>query len=148
MDVDIVCELIEGHIKRFLEKLSADYYASEPAVRESVRSKSYFNLIHLPTSFKVDVFVSRGRTFDRDCMDRCTLESLSDELQVAIATPEDSIIAKLEWYRAGNEVSERQWDDVTRLMRLLGDQADLEYLKNAAISVDVSDLLKRLIEDS
>jgi len=146
MDVDIVCELSEGHIAKFLKTVSTDYYASEPAIRESVKNKSCFNLIHLPTSFKVDIFVSRGRPFDRDCMDRCKLQALSDQLQVAIATPEDSIIAKLEWYRAGNEVSERQWDDVSRLMCLLGDQADLDYLKNAAISVGVSDLLKRLLD--
>lgn len=144
MDVDIVCELNDGNVEAFFHRLSTDYYASEPAIREAVKNHSSFNLIHLPTSFKVDVFVSRDRPFDRDCMVRCKLESLSDRLQVPIATPEDSIIAKLEWYRAGNEVSERQWDDVTRLMQLLGEQADREYLKNAANSVGVSDLLERL----
>ena len=78
-------------------------------------------------------------------MERCKLETLSEHLQVPIATPEDSIISKLEWYRAGNEVSERQWDDVTKLIRLLGGQADLEYLEKAAASVGVSDLLDQLI---
>lgn len=145
MDVDIVCELTESHVEKFLEFVSADYYASETAIRASVENKSCFNLIHLPTSFKVDVFLSRGRPFDRNCMDRCKLESLSEQLRVPIATPEDSVIAKLEWYRAGNEVSERQWDDVTRLLSLLGEQADLDYLTNAAASVGVSNLLTRLL---
>ena len=144
MDVDIVCELGNEDIERILQSLATDYYASEPAIREAVKNRSCFNLIHLPTSFKVDVFISRGRAFDRDCMDRCKLEVLSEQLQVRIATPEDSIVAKLEWYRAGNEVSERQWDDVTKLMRLLGDDADMDYLTLAAASVGVSDLLERL----
>ena len=59
-------------------------------------------------------------------MDRATLETLGGEppLMVRIATAEDSIISKLEWLRKTNETSERQWDDVTRLIRLLGSQAD------------------------
>ena len=145
MDVDIVCELNLGAVKQFLDRLSSDFYASKPAIDEAVQKQSCFNLIHSPTSFKVDVFISRGRPFDRDCMERCKLETLSEHLQVPIATPEDSIISKLEWYRAGNEVSERQWDDVTKLIRLLGGQADLEYLEKAAASVGVSDLLDQLI---
>jgi len=146
MDVDIVCELKDEHVARFLEKLGDDYYAHEQTIREAISNRSCFNLIHFPTSFKVDIFLSRGRAFDNDCLSRCRLQKLSDELEVTIATQEDSIIAKLEWYRIGNEVSERQWDDVTRLLRLLGDQADFDYLRQAAESVGVGDLLQRLRE--
>ena len=146
MDVDIVCELNDGIIGSFVSRLTSDYYANEPTIRDAVNNQSCFNLIHLPTSFKVDVFVSRGRPFDRDCMDRCRLEDLSDQLRVPIATAEDSIIAKLESYRVGNEVSERQWDDVTKLIRLLGEHADLNYMKKAASSVGVLDLLERLLQ--
>ena len=55
---------------------------------------------------------------------------------------------KLEWYRKTNETSERQWDDVTRLLQLLGEAADVEYLKKSAESVGVEDLLERLMPDS
>jgi len=146
MDVDIVCELKDEHVARFLGVLADDYYANEQTIREAIGNRTCFNLIHFPTSFKVDIFLSRGRAFDNDCLKRCRPEKLSDELEVAIATPEDSIIAKLEWYRIGNEVSEWQWDDVTRLLRLLGEQADFDYLKQAAESVGVDDLLLRLRE--
>jgi hypothetical protein len=80
-------------------------------------------------------------------MNRATLAILGDGqvLEIPIATPEDSIISKLEWYRKGNETSERQWDDVTRLLKLLGDSADLDYLRSSAQSVGVQDLLERLL---
>ena len=144
MDVDIVCELNDKHVAAIINGLGAEFYANEQTIREAIKNRSCFNLIHLSTSFKVDVFVSRGRAFDIDCMNRSQLQSLSTELEVAVATPEDSIIAKLEWYRIGNEVSDRQWDDVTRLLRLLADQADWQYLKNAAALVNVEDLLQQL----
>jgi hypothetical protein len=64
---------------------------------------------------------------------------------VPIATAEDSIIAKLEWYRLGDESSQRQWDDVTRLVALLGDTLDVEHMQRMAASVGVPDLLERLL---
>ncbi|MEZ6125817.1 MAG: hypothetical protein R3C49_22045 [Planctomycetaceae bacterium] len=55
-----------------------------------------------------------------------------------MATAEDTIISKLEWYRKANEMSERQWDDVTRLIRLLGDSADFAYLNEQPQSLGLS----------
>jgi len=149
MDVDVVCELTDGQVSSFAALFNRDFYISEPAVRDAVSRKSCFNLIHLPTSFKIDIFVSRGRPFDVEAMQRARLHLLGDErgVEVPIATAEDSIISKLEWYRLSNKTSERQWDDVSRLIRLLGDQADFAYLENAAASVGVSDLLTRLREE-
>jgi hypothetical protein len=148
MDVDVVCELEDHQVSIFFESLADNYYGNESVMHDAVERKSCFNLIHLPSSFKVDVFVSRGRPFDLDSMNRATLETIGDDLtlEVAIATAEDSIIAKLEWYQLGNQASDRQWDDVSRLMNLLGGQADFKYLQRAAKSVGVDELLTRLVD--
>jgi hypothetical protein len=147
MDVDLVCELAEADVPLLLRRLGDDYYASEPAIRDAIRRKSCFNLIHLPTSFKVDVFVSRQRPFDLQTISRAQMGTLGLDafLDVPIATAEDIIIIKLEWYRLGGEASERQWNDVSRLMALLGDAADREYLLQASRSVGVHDLLQQLL---
>ncbi|MCA9266265.1 MAG: hypothetical protein KDA60_20535 [Planctomycetales bacterium] len=147
MDVDLVCELTDDRVHEFVDRFGADYYISEPAARDAVRRKSCFNMIHLPTSFKVDLFVSRERPFDMESMYRATEQSLGESktVTVRIATAEDSIVSKLEWYRLTNEVSDRQWEDVSRLLSLLGDTADVDYLKRAAASVGVGDLLARLL---
>jgi hypothetical protein len=54
--------------------------------------------------------------------------------------------SKLEWYRKTNQTSERQWGDVTRLIRLLGSHADIARLSEMAESVGVKDLLKLLLD--
>ena len=148
MDVDLVCELKEADVPSLLRALGEDYYASEPAIRDAIRRRSCFNLVHLPTSFKVDAFVSRQRPFDLQTISRAQtgLLGLGETLAVPIATAEDVVIIKLEWYRLGNESSERQWDDVSRLLACLGDTADLAYLQQAAVSVGVEDLLQRLLK--
>jgi hypothetical protein len=65
-----------------------------------------------------------------------------------MATVEDSIISKLEWYRLTDETSERQWDDVSRLVRLTGNALDTDYLAASAEMVGVSDLLLRLLDQA
>lgn len=150
MDVDIVADTTDSPVSEFLRCFDKDFYVSEAAIRDAIRRKSCFNLIHHATSFEVDVFVSRHRPFDVTATNRATVEHLGDShsLEIHVASAEDAIISKLEWYRKTNETSDRQWDDVTRLLKLLGDAADAEYLKESAESVGVQDLLERLMSDA
>lgn len=106
--------------------------------------------IHLSTAYKVDVFVSRGRPFDVAAMERAIPLPLAAgrEARVPVATPEDSIVAKLEWFRLGDETSERQWQDVSRLVALHGDVLDLAYMRRMAESVEVADLLDRILQST
>ena len=62
----------------------------------------------------------------------------------SLASAEDTILAKLDWYRKGGEVSDRQWRDVAGIVRVQGDRLDWEYLQRQAISLGVADLLERL----
>jgi hypothetical protein len=105
---------------------------------------------HGATRSTMDVIVSRGRPFDKDSMRRATQERIGTTrtLEVPIATAEDSIVSKLEWYRLTEETSERQWNDVTRLVRLLGDHLDITYLRHASDTVGVRNLLDRLLSQT
>lgn len=149
MDVDLVCELRADQIEPFLAAFGDDFYVSGPAVRQAVERRSCFNLVHLPTAYKVDVFVSRGRPFDRAAMARAVLQRLAadDPLQVPVATAEDSIVAKLEWFRLGDESSQRQWGDVSRLVALHGPALDVAHMRRMAESVGVVGLLDRLLSE-
>lgn len=147
MNVDLICTLQSDQVAAFVAAFGQESYVSEAAVRDAVERRSCFNVIHLPTAFKVDVFVSRGRPFDVAAMRRAATQPLGSDasLAVPIASPEDSVLAKLERYRLGDEASERQWDDVSRLVALLGDTLDLDHLRQMAASLGVTDLLERLL---
>ena len=150
MDVDVVCSMSMDQVSRFVSNLAGDYYVSLSAAQAAIRSKSCFNLIHLATSFKVDVFVSRGRPSDVESMRRATLGKLgvTRTLEVPIATAEDMIISKLEWFQLTGRTSERQWNDVSRLLLFLGTTADVVYLRQVADSVGVRDLLEQALTQS
>ncbi len=148
MNVDVVAELRPDAIEPFLISLGEEFYASEPPIRDAVQRKSCFNLIHFPTTFKVDVFVSRDRPFDQESMARATKGKIGSQqiVEVLLASPEDNIISKLEWYKISDETSQRQWQEVSKVIGLLGERADLDYLRHAAESVAVTELLNRLLE--
>lgn len=150
MDVDIAAELDETNAVRFVDALKSQYYVSETAVREAVRLRTCFNLIHLATSFKVDIFVSRDREFDRQAQLRALNEKLgaAEPIEARVASPEDILLAKLEWFRLGDEASERQWSDLLRVASLQRSRLDLAYLRRWAQELGVLDLLERLLSET
>jgi aspartate carbamoyltransferase catalytic subunit len=76
---------------------------------------------------------------------------LSDELggspgaRVYVLSPEDVVLAKLEWYRIGGEVSARQWHDVLGVLRVQGERLDRDYMGDMAGTLGVADLLERAL---
>ncbi len=75
------------------------------------------------------------------------LEDAADARRFFVASPEDTILAKLEWFRAGGEQSERQWGDVVGVLKTGGAQVDRGYLKQWAAVLRVDDLLERALAE-
>ena len=148
LDVDLVADLKANDVDHFIEQLQGDFYVSKTAVTDAIARQSCFNLIHLSSSFKVDIFILKNRPFDISSMNRATLGKivLESDLEFPIASPEDTILSKLEWYRLGNEVSDRQWEDVSRVIKILGPAADRDYLKHNAAELNLSDLMQKLLD--
>ena len=151
VDADLVADLKPQHVDPLVEALRADYYIDAGMIRGAIADRSCCNLIHLATSFKVDIFVLKGRPYDRAALARKETRSIdaeSPEAQVFLATPEDTILAKLEWYRLGNEVSDRQWRDILGIFKLQSGRLDLDYMKKWAIEIRVADLLGRAVQEA
>jgi hypothetical protein len=146
IDADVVAALLPGHATSLSAALSGTYYVPEQTMREAIVCRRSFNIIHLETMMKVDVFVARERPFDQRALDRAQMATIEGHT-IPVASPEDTLLAKLEWYRRGGEVSERQWGDVLGLIRT-GKTLDARYLRDGARELDVSDLLQRAWDDA
>ena len=150
MDVDFVAKLREEHVNGLIARLGNDYYADAHMIRDAIQRQASFNLIHIPGSFKVDVFIAKRRPADLAAWNRIVrarpFEGAEDEFP--ISSPEDVILSKLEWYRLGGETSERQWLDILGVMKVQADQLDREYLKRWAPELGVSDLLQRALSEA
>lgn len=150
IDADLVADLRPAHVTPLVVALGDAYYISEERVRDAVLRRASFNVIHLETMLKVDVFVTKGRPFDRRALERAREEpSGADEpATIPLASAEDVILAKLEWYRRGNETSTRQWTDVQGVLAASGPGLDRGYLEQGAHELSVADLLARALEES
>jgi hypothetical protein len=58
LDVDMVSDLKPQHVRSLVKMLESSYYIDEDAILEAIHRHSSFNLIHLETMIKVDVFLA------------------------------------------------------------------------------------------
>jgi hypothetical protein len=150
MDVDLVADLRLEHAEPLVQALGGDFYADLTMIRHAIERHGSFNLLHLGTMFKVDVFVAKPRAFDRSQLARRQLILLSQdpECYAYVVTAEDIVLAKLEWYRMSDEVSDRRWRDLLGVLRVQGDRVDLGYLRPMAATLGVADLLDRALVEA
>ena len=92
---------------------------------------------------KVDVFVPKLRRFEGGQFSRAKRTPISEgsNIEIPVCSAEDIVLAKLEWYRAGRELSERQWGDILGVLRVNAKHLDLEGMQERASELAVSDLL-------
>jgi hypothetical protein len=148
-DVDVVTDLALPQVAPLLSALGGAFYGSRAAAEEAVGRRSCFNLIHLATMFKVDVFVVKDRPYDRVALQRRVpkpIEPDQPESTCFVGSPEDIVLAKLEWFRPGNQESEQQWRDVVGVIKIQRDTLDWKYMAKWAAEIGVGDLLEKARE--
>ena len=68
--------------------------------------------------------------------------------KVFVKSAEDTVLRKLLWYRVGDEVSDRQWEDVRGIVAIQRERLDRDYLASWAERLALCDLLERLPGDN
>jgi hypothetical protein len=149
-DSDIVAEMSAVQVQMFSAALQDEFYVDELMVADAIRQCSSFNIIHKETMFKVDVFIPRPRLFLESQFGRARWQILDQASNIGgiFLSPEDTILSKLEWYRLGNEMSERQWRDVLGILMMNTDRIDRVYLRKWAAELHVGDLLDRALMEA
>jgi hypothetical protein len=149
-DADIVAEMRLEHLQPFVTALQDEFFIDDEMIAAAIQRNSSFNIIHRETMFKVDVFIPRPRPFLQSQLARAQRQTFTFETEVSakFASPEDTILAKLEWYRLGGEISERQWRDILGVLKTRAGVLDLSYLRKWAGELKLSDLLERALQAS
>lgn len=149
-DADLLVELPGRCVDVLVADLAADFYVDADMIRDAIARGACFNVIHLATMFKVDVFVLTRDELLLQEMARREEHSLADgsDARAYFASPEDTVLHKLDWYRRGQGISDRQWRDVIGVMEVQGRRLDVGYLRRWAAHLRVADLLERALTEA
>lgn len=146
-DIDLVADIQENQAHPLAIRLGATYYCDAEMIRDAARRRTSCNFLHLGTGFKVDVFLLKDTPYTKEQMHRRHLISFDETHQFPVSSIEDTILAKVDWYYLGGEISDRQWNDLHQLIILHGADLDLAYLYHWAAEIGRAELLDRALTE-
>ena len=148
-DVDVVVELHEPQVEAFCAALSGKFYIDSDTIRDALAHGRPFNIIHLSTSYKIDLFPLLPDPYSQTEFGRRVMAEsdmgCEEVVKFPVCTAEDTILAKLVWYKKGGEVSERQWSDIRGIVEVQAGRLDSEYMRKWARHLSVAELLERAL---
>jgi hypothetical protein len=150
LDADLVARLFGSHAKPLAGHLEKDFYADLAAIQTAIQTQGCFNLIHLHSMTKVDVFVRWREPFAQSQLARRQKKSVGNAapLEFFFASAEDTVLAKLERYQKGGGVSDRQWRDILGVLKIQASALDRDYLVHWAGELGLTALLRRALEEA
>lgn len=148
-DVDVVALLDVQGARELTRLLGPTFYADSDAAAAAAQQHRSFNVIDQRSFIKVDIFIPpAGPLGDGQLQRVVRLELMASSPPLPVLAPEDVILQKLAWYRAGGEVSERQWRDIVAVLRTAATELDRGYLEGVATATDLGGLLARAERDA
>jgi hypothetical protein len=149
-DADIVAPIGKADVDRLVAALQDTCYISEDAIQDAIQHHSAFNVIHLETMLKVDIFVPPDDPWSQGQFARRALQPLpeSEDAVVYVGSPEDIVLQKLRWYEMTGRRSDRQWSDVAGVLKVQAGKLDMEYMRHWAKELGVETLLQQAMEES
>lgn len=142
-DADIVVDPTPEQLDALVHGLlDAGHYVDGPRARDALRRRLQFNVIDPRTAFKIDLIVRKDRPFSREELGRRQAVELSPGVRVALASPEDTILSKLEWAQKAGR-SERQIEDAAGVLAV-NPGIDRAYVDRWAGELGVLDLWREI----
>jgi len=135
-DLDIVIDPSVAALDALLAGFDAERVYVDPDVaRDALRRRSMFNLVDMSSGWKIDFVIRKDRPFSIEELAR-RVQAAIGEVDVAVATAEDTIISKLEWAKLSS--SERQLTDVAGILGVRGADLDVAYIERWVGELDLA----------
>lgn len=137
-DIDVVVELKHSDLDNFCKTFREKFYLDEEMIKEEIRRKGMFNLIHKEFFVKIDFIIRKDSDFKETEFSRKRKIHIEDS-PMWIVSPEDLIISKLDW--AKDSRSEMQLKDIQNLIRTV-QSLDWDYIDTWIRKLELEDIYK------
>lgn len=126
-DIDFVIDPVREELFTLARSSrDAHLYFPNDRIDEAFDKRSELNVIDFSNGWKADLIIRKEREFSVTEFRRRT-EATVGGMSLHIATPEDLVIVKLEWWAISP--SERQLNDVVGILQVQRDRLDLDYIE-------------------
>lgn len=143
-DLDLLIDLKPEKVSALCAEFpDPDYYVSESAANEAVQQRKQFNVIHVKSSYKIDFMIVKFAPWNRQQLSRRRTTRYAENLDVAIAAPEDVILGKLLYYREGE--SPKHLRDIAAMLQVSGDLIDRDDVTKWATELGVLDIWQAIL---
>ena len=143
-DIDFVVEIHERDLNKILkifERLPQEFLVQPDQIKDAILNKEMFNILHLPTVLKLDFWILGNDEFNKTRFLRKKRKKILGQFMY-IASPEDTILKKLLWYRESK--IEKHIIDAAFVYQIQNKNLDKTYLSKWARKHKTSDFLEEL----
>ena len=146
-DIDVVVDLEPHRLSALVQRFPApEFYLSEEAAHDAIRTRGQFNIIHPASGLKIDMVVKKDTAYDRTEFERRHRQPILPGKDAYFARPEDVILYKMLYFREGG--SERHLRDIAGMLRISGPEIDTEYVSEWAQRLGLSDIWKAVLHQA
>lgn len=149
-DADITVAPFGDRAEQLYAVLNENFYISKEAMFGAISSRGSFNVIHLASAFKIDLFVQKDDDFHRQLFRRRKKVKLDESINhlFDIVSAEDIILLKLQWYQDAGCVSERQWSDILGVLSVQAQSLDMRYLRTCSERLGLGEVLQKAVDEA
>jgi hypothetical protein len=143
-DIDMIAAFEMKHIDELLTSFPQDeFYLSESAIRDAIRTSFQFNVIHPTSGNKIDFILPRGDQWASIQMGRGRPVRLFPDRDVMIAAPEDVILGKLWYFAEGG--GDRHLRDIAGILRVTGDGVNRSEVERWATKLGYLEIWQQIL---
>ena len=143
-DIDVVISLRPEDITRFCDAFPMpEFYVSQDAVKDAVRDRRQFNIIHPASGLKVDGIIPKDDDFERSRQQRGVRLPIVEGVEVMFASAEDVIIRKMQYFQAGG--SDKHLRDIAGVLKIQGDRIDRQYIAEWSDRLAIRDVWELIL---
>jgi hypothetical protein len=140
-DIDFVVNITNKEIQKITELFNKDFFISEGSIRSALAENSMFNIIHKETGSKIDFWILKDDEYNKTAFARRKSYPYQEK-EISLATPEDTIISKLEWYKMSDV--EKHYFDAVNIYCIQGNNLDKNYITDWCQKKSLTELWRKI----
>ena len=150
-DADIAIQISQADVPNLMKTFGEPYYVHEPDLTEAIASTQAFRsaqLLHMEEVFKIDLFLLPESEYSTTVLARAVEVEVLEGIRLRYSSAEDMIVTKLRWFQLGGQVSDRQWNDIVKMLDIQLPKLDRLYLVKWCEAFGVIELLKEAVSQA